>query len=165
MTSATTIRITSSRKNRPPRVPRGAVLRPAAPAEPPVPVPPAAPAPLADPALADPALALADPALALASFSGGTSADPESPAGPWSEWTVWAWSTAGDPASRSEPASGSAPGVTPRPAPLIRAPSAYAPRVPGPRRSRPADRTSHGPDLGGARKPAPLRLSPSSIRA
>src|SRR6266699_5853792 len=40
------------------------------------------------------------------------------------------------------PASGSAPGVTPRPAPLIRAPSVRAHRVPGPR-PRQADPRGH----------------------
>src|SRR6184192_2117792 len=53
-----------------------------------------------------------------------------------------ACSGSADAALSPGPASGSAPGVTPRPAPLIRAPSVRAHRVPGPR-PRQADPRGH----------------------
>ena len=59
--------------------------------------------------------------------------------GPAAELAAWPGSRGGDSASLPEPASGSAPGVTP----LIRAPSAYPHRVSGPPRLRPAGRTAH----------------------
>jgi hypothetical protein len=144
MTSAITTRITSSRRNRAPRLRRAGGLRLAAPE----PADPAAPAELAE--LADPAEPadpegvssadgpLASSALAAGPASGACRCASVVP-GPAAELAAWSWSRGGDSTLSSEPASGSAPGVTP----LIRAPSANLYRVSGPPRLRPAGRTSH----------------------
>src|SRR5258708_4079484 len=64
-----------------------------------------------------------------------------------------ACSGSGDAALSPWPASGSAPGVTPRPAPLICAPSVRAPLGWA---ATSAGRPSRAPDPDGTRKPAPL---------
>ena len=98
----------------------------------------AAPAALALAALALAALALASLALAsrpaLASGTGPfpLPAAPDAP-DPSFALTGWPCSGTGGVALAPEPASGSAPGVTPRPAPLMSAPSDRVHRVPGPR--------------------------------
>src|SRR5215472_6214663 len=83
----------------------------------------------------------------------------------WSALTGRFRSGPGDTALSPWPASDSAPGVTPRPAPLIRAPSARAHRVPGTRaRARQADTHGHR-DQDGSQTHAPRRGTPSSSRA
>src|SRR5262249_54682486 len=83
----------------------------------------------------------------------------------WSALTGRFRSGPGDTALSPWPASDSAPGVTPRPAPLIRAPSVRAHRVPG-TRARARQAATHGHrDLDGSQPHAPRRGSPSSSRA